>query len=92
MGAYGTISYTYNQIGNLLTNSKVGTYTYNASGTNSTRPHAVTRTRLTTGTETTTITYSYDANGNLSGADAHLGCGEPVDTNRQGWGDNPVCV
>ncbi len=62
---YGTITYTYNQIGNLLTNSQVGTYTYNASGTGSTRPHAVTSTSLTTGTETTTNTYSYDANGNL---------------------------
>ena len=62
-GGYGTISYTYNQIGNLLTNSQVGSYTYNASGTSSTRPHAVTQ----TGTGATAVTYSYDANGNLSG-------------------------
>ena len=59
---YGTITYTYNQIGNMLSHSKVGTYTYNASGASSTRPHAVARTRLTTGS---TTTYSYDANGNL---------------------------
>ena len=69
-GGYGTLSYTYNPIGNLLSHSKVGTYTYNASGATSTRPHAVASTRLTTGTgsnaKTTTTPYSYDANGNLS--------------------------
>ena len=68
-GGYGTLTYGYNQIGNLLTNSKVGTYTYNASGASSKRPHAVTSTSITTGTgtdaETTTNTYAYDANGNL---------------------------
>lgn len=61
-GGYGTLNYTYNQIGNLLRHSDVGTYTYPASGPESVRPHAVTRTQLPTGTETT---YTYDANGNL---------------------------
>ena len=56
-GGYGTLTYGYNQIGNLLTNSKVGTYSYNASGASSKRPHAV--------TQAGTDTYSYDANGNL---------------------------
>lgn len=31
-GGYGTVTYTYNQIGNMLSNSQVGAYTYNASG------------------------------------------------------------
>ena len=57
-GGYGTVTYSYNQIGNLLNNSQVGRYTYNTSGASSTRPHAVTRAGTTT--------YSYDANGNLS--------------------------
>ena len=61
-GGYGTIDYTYNQIGNLTKHSKVGTYTYNASGASSTRPHAVTQ----TGTGATAVTYRYDANGNLT--------------------------
>ena len=60
-GGYGTVSYTYNQIGNMLSNSKVGTYRYNASGATSTRPHAVTQ----TGTGADTTTYSDDANGNV---------------------------
>ena len=74
---YGTLNYSYNQIGNLLTNSTVGTYTYNASGASSVRPHAVASTRLTTGTDpeaaTTTKTYAYDANGNLT-----LGAGRVI--------------
>ena len=40
----------------------MGTYTYNASGANSTRPHAVTK----TGTGATAVTYRYDANDNLT--------------------------
>ena len=68
-GGYGTITYSYNEIGNLLSHSKVGTYSYNASGASSVRPHAVASTSLTTGSgadaKTTTTPYSYDANGNL---------------------------
>ncbi len=60
-GAYGNLTYTYDAIGNLLSNSRVGTYTYPPSGHASVRPHAVTQ----AGSET----YTYDANGNLiSGA------------------------
>ena len=38
MGGYGTVTYDYNQIGNLLSHSDVGTYTYPASGASSRRP------------------------------------------------------
>ncbi len=55
--AYGTIAYTYNQIGNMLSNSQVGTYSYPASGSASVHPHAVT----TAGSNS----YTYDANGNM---------------------------
>ena len=60
-GNYGTITYTYNEIGNMLSNSQVGTYSYPASGSASVRPHAVS----TAGSHT----YTYDNNGNMiSGA------------------------
>ncbi|MEW6328422.1 MAG: toxin TcdB middle/N-terminal domain-containing protein [Thermodesulfobacteriota bacterium] len=51
--AYGTITYEYNQIGNITYNSQVGTYAYG------TRPHAV----LQAGSSA----YTYDANGNMTG-------------------------
>ncbi len=35
-------SYTYNAIGNLTSTSRLGNYTYPASGPTSVRPHAVT--------------------------------------------------
>ncbi len=53
--AYGTISYTYNEIGNMMSNSQIGSYTY---PTNGIRPHAVT----TAGSNS----YSYDDNGNMT--------------------------
>ncbi len=53
-----TITYTYDQIGNMLSNSQVGTYNYPPSGSNSVRPHAVT----TAGGNS----YSYDGNGNMT--------------------------
>lgn len=66
-GISGTISktVTYNAIGNILTKSGVGTYTYNASGATSTRPHAV---ASITGTVNGAInpTFTYDANGNMT--------------------------
>lgn len=55
-------SYTYNAIGNLTAKGPKGrlvTYTYPASGANSTRPHAVTSVGSTA--------YGYDANGNMIG-------------------------
>ncbi len=55
-----TKSYQYNAIGNITTKSDVGSYTYNASGPNSTRPHAVTAT-----SGTLNSSYTYDANGNM---------------------------
>jgi RHS repeat-associated protein len=51
-------SWTYDTVGNMLTNSAVGTYTYPAPG--SARPHAVTSTPLGS--------YGYDANGNMISA------------------------
>jgi RHS repeat-associated protein len=52
--AYGTISYQYDPIGNMSSNSQVGTYTY---PTNHIRPHAV--------SQAGTKSYGYDANGNM---------------------------
>ncbi|OQW62878.1 MAG: hypothetical protein BVN28_04805, partial [Nitrospira sp. ST-bin4] len=56
-GVTATLTYTYNQIGNLLTNSQVGTYTYPTSGAGVVRPHAVTAAGGNT--------YTYDKNGNM---------------------------
>ncbi|MGE0477197.1 MAG: FG-GAP-like repeat-containing protein, partial [Nitrospirales bacterium] len=58
-GPYGGVYYTYDQIGNMLSNSRLGSYTYPASGSSSVRPHAV----ATAGGNT----YTYDANGNMTG-------------------------
>ncbi|HQR15828.1 MAG TPA: SpvB/TcaC N-terminal domain-containing protein [Nitrospira sp.] len=57
-GATASLTYTYDELGNLTFNSQVGTYAYPASGSTSVRPHAVT----TAGSNS----YSYDANGNLT--------------------------
>ncbi|GJL61396.1 MAG: hypothetical protein NPIRA04_00500 [Nitrospirales bacterium] len=57
-GGYPTITYTYNQIGNMTSNSQIGTYTYQASGSSSVRPHSV--------TGAGSNTYAYDANGNMT--------------------------
>jgi RHS repeat-associated protein len=57
-GATASITYSYNELGNLTVNSQVGSYTYPTSGSSSVRPHAVT----TAGSNT----YSYDANGNMT--------------------------
>jgi RHS repeat-associated protein len=58
-GATATLTYSYNQIGNLTNNSQLGAYTYPTSGASSVRPHAVT----TAGANS----YAYDNNGNLTG-------------------------
>lgn len=57
-GANASLTYTYDELGNLTFNTQVGTYTYPTSGSTSVRPHAVT----TAGSNS----YSYDANGNLT--------------------------
>ncbi len=57
-GPYPPITYTYDQIGNMLSNSQVGTYTYPTSGSSSVQPHAV--------TGAGSNTYVYDANGNMT--------------------------
>src|SRR3989304_7825238 len=57
--SYGTLAYTYNQIGNITSKEGIN-YTYPASGSGSVRPHAVTAT-------SNGKTYIYDANGNMTG-------------------------
>lgn len=57
-GANASLTYTYDELGNLTFNTQVGTYTYPTSGSSSVRPHAV--------TAAGSNTYSYDANGNLT--------------------------
>jgi len=55
-GPYTTQNYSYDTIGNMLSNTRVGSYSYNG-----TQPHAA--------TGAGTYTYQYDANGNMeSGA------------------------
>jgi RHS repeat-associated protein len=58
------IHWTYDEIGNIKTRSDVGTYTYNPSGANSVRPHAVTGVSGTVNGQASPG-YQYDANGNL---------------------------
>ncbi len=56
-GATATLTYAYNQIGNLTNNSQLGAYTYPTSGAGVVRPHAVTAAGANT--------YTYDNNGNM---------------------------
>jgi RHS repeat-associated protein len=51
--AYGTLTWEYNQIGNMTYNSQLGAYTYST-----TKPHAVVQAGANV--------YAYDANGNMS--------------------------
>jgi RHS repeat-associated protein len=51
-------SYGYNAIGNIISTTMLGTYTYTQSGPNSIRPHAV----IAAGNNL----YDYDANGNMT--------------------------
>jgi RHS repeat-associated protein len=66
-GAPDTITYSYNQIGNILTNSQLtgGTFTYPTSGAGVVRPHAV--------QVAGPYSYSYDNNGNQTGITSTLG-------------------
>ncbi|MBX3329343.1 MAG: hypothetical protein KF722_02995 [Nitrospira sp.] len=66
-GATDTITYSYNQIGNILSNSQLtgGTFTYPTSGAGVVRPHAV---RIAGPYQ-----YSYDNNGNQTGITSTLG-------------------
>lgn len=57
-------TYAYTEIGNILSKSDIGTYTYPPSGANSVRPHAVTSILGAAG-GVTNPTYNYDANGNV---------------------------
>ena len=62
---------TYNAIGNIITKSDIGTYTYaSLKADGSSRPHAVSKIMMNDGT-TVYNNYTYDANGNLlTGKDA----------------------
>ena len=51
-------TFTYDAVGNLTSNSLVGTYVYPAQGSTSVRPHAVTQAGATA--------YAYDANGSMT--------------------------
>jgi RHS repeat-associated protein len=58
---------TYNAIGNIMTKSDIGTYTYASLKANgSARPHAVSQIMMNDGT-TIYGSYTYDANGNQTG-------------------------
>ncbi|MEW6682131.1 MAG: FG-GAP-like repeat-containing protein [Nitrospirota bacterium] len=64
-GAQATLTYAYNEIGNIICNPQISTcsagspnYTYPASGPSSVRPHAV--------TQAGAMVYGYDANGNMT--------------------------
>lgn len=64
-GAYGSLTYAYDQIGNMTCNSQLGpcsatspNYAYPPSGATSVRPHAV--------NQAGPYTYAYDANGNMT--------------------------
>ncbi|MEW5745519.1 MAG: RHS repeat-associated core domain-containing protein [Nitrospirota bacterium] len=50
--SYGTLTYQYNEIGNIIYNSQVGNYTYDPA-----HPHAA--------TQAGSISYAYDSNGNM---------------------------
>jgi RHS repeat-associated protein len=61
-------TYTYDEIGNLLSKTGVGNYSYPVSGAGSLRPHAVTSISGSVASQSNP-TFGYDANGNLmSGA------------------------
>ena len=53
-----TLTVGYNDVGNILSKSDVGTYTYPTSGASSVRPHAV--------SSVGGVSYIYDANGNMA--------------------------
>jgi RHS repeat-associated protein len=57
-------TFTYDNVGNMLTNSRVGSYSYPAQGATSVRPHAVTATSGASGYPA--ASYGYDANGNMT--------------------------
>lgn len=59
-----TKTVTYDDLGNIISKSDVGIYSYNASGASSVRPHAVAAI-VPSGSGTVNTTYTYDANGNM---------------------------
>ena len=75
-GINATLTYAYDQIGNMTTNSQVGTYTYPTSGSTSVRPHAVSSAGLNA--------YAYDNNGNMTS-----GAGRIFEWNLE---NKPICI
>jgi YD repeat-containing protein len=67
-------TWQYNALGNILSQTEVGAYLYNASGQNSTRPHATTQVLGTVG-QYIDPKYSYDAAGNLQTVSSRNGNG-----------------
>lgn len=65
-----TRSFDYNAIGNITYKSDVGTYTY--PSLTSARPHAVSSVSGSGNPYSVTATYTYDANGNLTGSSGTL--------------------
>jgi RHS repeat-associated protein len=57
-GANASLTYAYDEIGNLTNNSQVGSYTYPASGASSVQPHAVSSTGSGSGS---TVTFAPEA-------------------------------
>lgn len=64
-GAVNTVSnFTYNALGNIISKTGTGTYSYNPSGLTSIRPHAVSSIAGTVN-GISNPTFLYDANGNM---------------------------
>jgi RHS repeat-associated protein len=61
----GSKVFAYDAIGNIASKSDVGSYTYNASGPSSVRPHAV-ASISGTANQVVNPAYTYDANGNMT--------------------------
>src|SRR5206468_7848304 len=83
-GPYGSQTYSYNEIGNMLSNPLVGSYTYPTSGTASVRPHAVN----TAGSNF----YSYDANGNRTCVSSDQTCANPIQTLIYDFENRPTSI
>ena len=65
-GPLTQVSLTYNEIGNIMSKSDIGTYTYASLKANgSARPHAVSKITMNDGV-TVYANYLYDANGNMT--------------------------
>lgn len=71
-GTIRSVSYGYNAIGNILSNSDVGNYRYAATGTG--RPHALLSIKGQAGKLANPV-YTYDAHGNITSVASSNGAG-----------------